>query len=131
MAIESIAAQNIEDRYDFEIIPDKPFKLDLRKMIRQLIADLRHNTERGVIAAKFHNCLAAGLAKMADSARKETGIKTVAVSGGVFCNRYLANRLINLLQGKKFTVLFNRDTPANDGGISVGQAAIAAWKTKV
>jgi hydrogenase maturation protein HypF len=131
MALESIVAQNIEDRYDFEIIPDKPFKLDLRKMIKQIITDIQNNTDRGAIAAKFHNCLAAGLAKLADCAREKTGIKTVAISGGVFCNRYLANRLIKLLQGKKFTVLFNRDTPANDGGISVGQAAIAARKTKL
>jgi hydrogenase maturation protein HypF len=48
------------------------------------------------------------------------------LSGGVFCNRYLANRLINLLKKAGFSVLFNRDVPSNDGGISLGQAAIAA-----
>jgi hydrogenase maturation protein HypF len=131
MALESIVAQNIEDRYDFEIIPDKPFKLDLRKMVKQIIADIQNNTDRGVIAAKFHNCLASGLAKLADCAREKTGIKTVAISGGVFCNRYLANRLINLLRENDFAVLFNKNVPANDGGISLGQAAIAARKTKL
>jgi hydrogenase maturation protein HypF len=132
MALESIAIENIGDKYDFEIIPnnDKPLKLDLRKMIKQLIVDIQHDTERSVIAAKFHNCLAAGLAKMANCAREKTGIKTVAISGGCFCNRYLTNRLIKFLREKDFTVLFNRDTPANDGCISLGQAVIAAWKTK-
>ncbi|MHC4891622.1 MAG: Kae1-like domain-containing protein, partial [Planctomycetota bacterium] len=59
-------------------------------------------------------------------ARKSKKLKTVALSGGVFCNRYLTNRLIKLLKKNSFTVLFNRNVPSNDGGISVGQAAIAA-----
>ena len=56
----------------------------------------------------------------------KSGLNTVALSGGVFCNRYLANRLINLLKENDFSVLFNRLVPSNDGGISLGQAAIAA-----
>ncbi|MHC4225953.1 MAG: Kae1-like domain-containing protein, partial [Planctomycetota bacterium] len=47
-------------------------------------------------------------------------------SGGAFCNRYLANRLIKQLKQNDFSVLFNRQVPSNDGGISLGQAAIAA-----
>ena len=53
-------------------------------------------------------------------------LNTVALSGGVFCNRYLTNRLVKLLKENSFSVLFNRDVPSNDGGISIGQAAIAA-----
>jgi len=53
-------------------------------------------------------------------------LNTVALSGGVFCNRYLTNRLIKQLKQNDFSVLFNREVPSNDGGISVGQAAIAA-----
>ena len=132
MALESIITKNIEDRYDFEVIREsgKPFRLDLRKMIKQMTADIRDNKDKSIIATKFHNCIAAALAKMADCAKEKTGIKTVAISGGCFCNRYLANRLIKILQKNDFTVLFHKDIPANDGGISLGQAAIAAWKTK-
>lgn len=62
---------------------------------------------------------------MAKQARESTNLNTVAISGGVFCNRYLTNCLIALLKANGFSVLFNRDVPANDGGIALGQAAIA------
>ena len=51
----------------------------------------------------------------------------VALSGGVFCNRYLTEILIKLLNKNSFSVLLNKDVPANDGGVSLGQAAIAAY----
>jgi hydrogenase maturation protein HypF len=49
-----------------------------------------------------------------------------ALSGGVFCNRFLADRLIVRLQQEGFAVLWNHDVPSNDGGIALGQAVIAA-----
>jgi hydrogenase maturation protein HypF len=62
---------------------------------------------------------------MARWAREEKELSTVALSGGVFCNRFLTNRLIQFLKKDGFEVLYNRDFPANDGCVSVGQAAIA------
>jgi len=75
---------------------------------------------------KFHNTIAATLLEMAKAAKKSTKLNTVALSGGVFCNRYLINRVVNLLKQNDFSVLFNRNVPSNDGGISPGQAAVAA-----
>jgi hydrogenase maturation protein HypF len=128
MALEAAIAGEIEEHYDFEIInrTGEPLQLDFGKMIKQLIADIREKKARGVISAKFHNCLAEGLLEMAKSARESTKLNTVALSGGVFCNRYLTIRCIKLLNKAGFSVLFNRDVPSNDGGISLGQAAIAA-----
>ena len=128
MALEAVVESNIEVQYDFELInsPSKPLQLDLSKMIEQLIVDVQKKVNVGIISAKFHNCLADALLAMADRARQETKLNTVALSGGVFCNRYLANRLIKLLKKNNFSVLSNRDVPANDGGISLGQASIAA-----
>lgn len=60
------------------------------------------------------------------AARERTGLNTVCLGGGVFCNRYLSNRVIRLLKERNFCVLFNRMIHANDGGVSAGQAAIAA-----
>jgi len=94
-------------------------------MTQQLIADVKEELASGVISAKFHNCLAAGLLAMAKAARESTKLNTAALSGGVFCNRYLTNRLVKLLKESDFSVLFNREVPSNDGGISVGQVAIA------
>jgi hydrogenase maturation protein HypF len=128
MALEAIVENGIEEHYDFELIKkaDEPFQIDLRKMIKQIITDIHERIAGGVISAKFHNTIAAGLLAMAKEARASKKLDTVALSGGVFCNRYLANRLIKLLKENSFSVLFNRDIPSNDGGVSVGQAAIAA-----
>ena len=128
MALEAIVENGIEEHYDFELIKktNKPFQIDLRKMIKQIITDIHERTGEGVVSAKFHNTIAAALLEMAKEARASKKLDTVALSGGVFCNRYLTNRLINLLKESDFHILFNRDVPSNDGGISVGQAAIAA-----
>jgi hydrogenase maturation protein HypF len=128
MALEAIVESGVEEYYDFELVrkPDEPLQLDLRRMVEQLIADIQQGQSSGIISAKFHNCLAAGLLQMAEAARESTNTDTVALSGGVFCNRYLTNRLNRLLNERGFRVLFNREVPSNDGGISLGQAAITA-----
>ena len=130
ITLEAIATSDCDQQYDFELIEsDKPLTLDLRIMIRQIVADIENKQEKAVISAKFHNAIAAGLLEMAKAARQDKGLSKVAVSGGVFCNRYLAQRLIRLLQRNGFSVLYNRDFPANDGCVSVGQAAIAVHKS--
>jgi hydrogenase maturation protein HypF len=128
MALEAIIENDVEEHYDFEVTnrTGEPVQLDLRKMIKQLIVDIRGKLPGSVISAKFHNCLAMALLEMAKEARERKKLNTVALSGGVFCNRYLTNRLVKLLKKNGFSVLFNRDVPSNDGGISIGQAAIAA-----
>ena len=63
---------------------------------------------------------------MAKAARESTRLEVAALSGGVFCHRYLLNRLAARLNQEGFAVLLNRDVPSNDGGIALGQAAIAA-----
>ena len=128
MAMEAIVERGMEECYDFAFVSrtDKPLQLDLRKMIKQLITDVREGQAAGVISAKFHNTIAAALLEMAKRARQSKKLNTVALSGGVFCNRYLTNRLVGLLKKEDFSVLFNRNFPSNDGGLSLGQAAIAA-----
>ena len=128
MALEAIAADGIDEHYDFKLDDNgkEPIRIDLRIMIEQIIDDVRKDVDRGVISARFHNTIAASLLETAKKAREKTALDTIALSGGVFCNRYLINRLVNLLKKNSFRVLFNRDVPSNDGGISLGQAAIAA-----
>jgi hydrogenase maturation protein HypF len=128
MALETIIEPGVKDFYDFEVADEagKPVQLDLSKMIRQLITDIQQKIPAGILSAKFHNCIAHALTAMTKSAREKTGLNTVALSGGVFCNRYLTSVLIKLLNENSFRVLLNRDVPANDGGISLGQAAIAS-----
>jgi hydrogenase maturation protein HypF len=128
MALEAVIEDEFEDSYDFKLInkTPEPLQLDLSKMIKQIITDIKEKKTGGIISAKFHNCLAEGMLELAKSAREKTKLNTVALSGGVFCNRYLTVRCVKLLKGAGFSVLFNSDVPSNDGGISLGQAAIAA-----
>jgi len=127
MMLESVALDGIEEYYEFDFVTDKNGKIliDFRKIILQIIDDVKNNRNAGVISAKFHNSIAQSMVEMGMSAREKTGLNTVALSGGVFCNNYLANRLIKMLKIAGFCVLFKREVPANDGGISFGQAAIA------
>jgi hydrogenase maturation protein HypF len=124
MALEAIADENCEENYDFEV--NEQMLLDLRPMIKQIVSDVRENRKPSIISAKFHNTIGVALLATAKQARERTKLNTVAISGGVFCNRYLSNRLIRLLKEDGFEVLFHREVPSNDGGISLGQAAIAA-----
>ena len=130
MALESVIEPGIEDSYSVRISENGIAQLDFGIMLKQLIEDVEKNVSAGVISARFHNWAAEGLVEMAKMAGDKYSINTVALSGGVFCNRYLANRVIKLLKERDFFVLFKRRVPANDGGISLGQAAIAAELTK-
>jgi hydrogenase maturation protein HypF len=131
MALEAIIENSIEENYDFELIntAGKPLQLDFGPMIRQIINDIQKDRPASAISAEFHNTVAASLLQMATAARESIKLSTVALSGGVFCNRYLMNHLVNLLKQDGFSVLLNRNVPSNDGGISLGQAAIAARLT--
>jgi hydrogenase maturation protein HypF len=128
MFLESVAQPDVEDRYEYDLNhrSGEPVQLSLRKTLRGLVGDLKRAEAPAIISAKFHNTLAEALLAMAKAARESTRLETAALSGGVFCNRYLANRLAMRLKQEGFAVLLNRDVPSNDGGIALGQAAIAA-----
>jgi len=128
MALEAIAADGIDEYYEYEFIKEAggPIQLDLSMMFRQLVDDVEKEWDASILSAKFHNTLCIAMLAMAKQARESTKLDTVALSGGVFCNRYLTNRLIQQLRENGFRVLFNREVPSNDGGLSIGQAAIAA-----
>lgn len=127
MRLESIAEEDVKNFYPFSLKKDKEnVVVNIKHMLEGIISDVEKGVSAGTVSAKFHNTAAEFLCEMAIRAREQTGINTAVISGGVFCNRFLANRLIQLLRQKDFRVLFNRLVPANDGGISLGQAAIAA-----
>jgi hydrogenase maturation protein HypF len=77
------------------------------------------------ISTKFHWTVARIIVNMCRAASRDTGIKVVALSGGVFQNRLLFRLAVDGLHEEGFEVLTHRLVPCNDGGISLGQAAIA------
>lgn len=132
MAIEANADKNEKQIYPFSLVDrDGIISIEIGTFIEGIIADRLANVSSKAICAKFHNTIAGFFAKIGEKAMAKTGISKVAISGGVFCNRFLTERLIDILQKKGFKVLFNRLLPPNDGCISLGQAAIAAkWSAK-
>lgn len=102
-------------------------------MWQALLGDLILGTAVPVIAARFHKGLAIVIARMAEKlSRYESGdetIATVALSGGVFQNRVLLEQVIVRLEANGFRVLTHGQVPANDGGLSLGQAVIAAARS--
>jgi hydrogenase maturation protein HypF len=103
---------------------------DAAPIMRQIVRHLRQGVARSTLAARFHNGVAAVVAEVCGRARKLTGVQRVALSGGVWQNMFLLERTVRLLEKAEFDVLLHRRVPSNDGGLALGQAAVAAWQTR-
>ncbi|HEX6482901.1 MAG TPA: carbamoyltransferase HypF [Ktedonobacteraceae bacterium] len=100
--------------------------LDVTPMIRAIVSDIQQGVPISSIASCFHRSIAALLATTCSGVRARTGLNNVALSGGVFQNRLLLEQLVMRLEEMAFQVYINRRVPPNDGGISLGQIAVAA-----
>lgn len=100
-------------------------EIDPAPVIRAVVADVRDGVPVGVVAARFHNGVAAMVRDICLHRRDETGLNEVALSGGVFQNVTLLERTVEFLQEAGFTVYIHRLVPPNDAGISLGHAVIA------
>jgi len=94
-------------------------------IFRGVCADLDAGEEMGVIAAKFHDTMAAIVMETCRRIRNDSGLACVALSGGVMQNRRLLSTVAPSLEADGFEVLLQTAVPANDGGLSLGQAACA------
>jgi hydrogenase maturation protein HypF len=88
--------------------------------------DLENKKDIGLISAKLHNAVAGFAIQSVIAASKESGIKKVVLSGGSFQNKILAEKIIRSLGIKNFSTFMQSQVPPNDGGISLGQLAVAA-----
>ena len=102
-----------------------PWSIDLRLMVRGIVEDLEAGVPAAVIAARFHDTLVEATALAVESAADLHGEAPVAMSGGCFQNPRLTESLIARLS-PRLPVYINRQVPPGDGGIALGQAAIAA-----
>ena len=94
-------------------------------LIPQILEDFRNGVHPGAISARFHNTLADISLEVCNMIRSETGIKQVALSGGVWQNITLLTKTMERLRSAGFVVLTHHQVPANDGGIALGQILIA------
>ena len=126
MDLEWIADTTVLDAYPIDLLPDATpgaaAIVDWHPLVTAVLADLRRGVERGVIAARFHNALVESIVAIAAS----VDAPRVALTGGCFLNRLLVERSSQRLRARGFEVLLHRQVPPGDGGISLGQLAVAA-----
>jgi hydrogenase maturation protein HypF len=125
MELEMIADDGNRERYGFQWSAGDCKQIAIEPIIRGVVEDVRIGMPAFIIGRKFHNTLIRGCVDLCAALSKETRIKKVALSGGCFQNRLLLEGLIRGLAQMGLQVFSHRLVPANDGGICLGQAAIA------
>ncbi|MGH3774485.1 MAG: carbamoyltransferase HypF [Pseudonocardiaceae bacterium] len=131
---EGQAAVELEQRADLtekgsypaEVTEGPALHLHGADLVRAVVADLRAGVPREVIATRFHHGVADAIVRVCLMLREATGVGAAALSGGVFQNVLLLERTVAGLERAGFRVLTHSRVPPNDGGISLGQVAIAA-----
>ena len=116
--------------YGFEVgaaAGGEPHVVRLAALFDGVLADLEGGAEPGVIGSRLHATVAAIILEACRHARRQTGLATVALSGGVFQNRLLCDLAEDALSADGFEVLSHERLPANDGGLSFGQAVVAGY----
>ena len=118
---------NIEIDYGGNNTADNVTRIiDPTPLINSIVYDLNKDVPASIISARFHNSVAEIVMNLCTSLREEYNLSTIALSGGVWQNLTLFRKSVELLQKHSFTVLTHSQVPCNDGGISLGQAVIAA-----
>ncbi|MEP6644765.1 MAG: carbamoyltransferase HypF [Acidobacteriaceae bacterium] len=123
--LEMIASTGVEEHYGYDIQDCPAVQLDFRLMIEEIVRDVARHEPVGYIAARFHNTIAIAIADVCSRIRDAEKLNRVCLSGGTFQNVYLLQRTVEGLRQSKFEVYLHASVPANDGGISLGQAVIA------
>jgi hydrogenase maturation protein HypF len=110
--------------------PERSLRIEVRGVMEALIQDVRMGIPTSKISARFHNGLAEAVRRVVQKMSRETGIRQVALSGGVWQNITLLRRTLSLLQNDGLEVYIHREVPPNDGGLALGQALIAAGRLR-
>ncbi len=124
--LEGIADRHCAEGYEFLISPGNVGDvIDARDVIRRAVADMLDGVPAAIVSARFHLSVAQLIVAVAENVRSERKLNRVVLSGGVFQNLFLLERTCEMLRTKGFQVIAHSRVPTNDGGISLGQAAVA------
>ncbi len=104
--------------------------IDTKPLFHAIIKDLIHDAPLSVVSRRFHNGLVEGFVQLAGLLRRKTALNRVCLSGGTFQNLRLLKSLSSRLQTAGFEVFTHSEVPAGDGGLSLGQALVAACRCK-
>lgn len=112
--------------YNYRIRKEKGlYLINVDKMIEEIVYDLVKRKKEGFVSFRFHITISDIIRKIVNTLRDERKINKVALGGGVFQNFFLLDKVYSQLKKDGFEVLLHREVPTNDGGISLGQVAIA------
>ncbi len=142
MELEMLAKDNSNSTYEYEWVIDvqgpkskvqslwtsdigNRYRILIQPIVFGVVKDMKKGVDLYEISSKFHMTLIHLFSELCAVIRKERGLNRVILSGGVFQNSLLFTGLIQALEAKSFQVFTHRLVPANDGGISLGQAVIA------
>ena len=126
--LEQLADPAERGAYRAGITGPEPLRIAGHDLIRAVVEDLAAGTAPAVVAARFHNGVAGLITDCCLLLREGRGLNTVALSGGVFQNLLLLRATMARLERHGFAVLVHSRVPCNDGGISLGQAVVAATR---
>jgi len=134
MALEATASQAVTPVKAQDVLFDLGdsqgrIEVDLRPMVRMIVERRERDADVSTLAALFHETVAAAWEAAVMKAVGQTGLKCIVLSGGVFCNQLLSESLARRLQAGGLEVLRHMRVPPNDGGIALGQAAVAARRS--
>jgi len=124
--LEQLADPGETGGYEAGLAPGEPFQVAGADLIRQAARDLTRGTARAIIAARFQHGIIRLIEDGCATIRDRHGLETVALSGGVFQNLTVLGGAVERLEARGFRVLTHARVPCNDGGISLGQAVVAA-----
>ena len=123
----AISESEDETGYPLELLPNGPgWIIGTRPLFVSLLNDLGNNLPAAAISRRFHNGLVEGFVQLATLLCNQTTLRRVCLSGGTFHNLYLSQRLETRLSDVGFEVFVQKEVPSGDGGLSLGQALVAA-----
>jgi hydrogenase maturation protein HypF len=131
MELEMVADFDTAGRYPYEVTPGEIFTVATAPLIRAVAADLGAGAPVSVVAGRFHRTVIDLFVALCRRVRGRTGLDQVALSGGVFQNVILLEGMVQGLAAAGFSVYTPEQVPANDGGISLGQAVAAAAMAEI
>lgn len=126
MALEAAAGTRLVRGYPVTLSDDTVWTAEPATILQGVLADLARGRDRMDIAAAFHAALRDLVVLGCERIRESTSLETVVLTGGVFVNRRLTESARDALASRRFRVLIPRLAPCNDGGLSLGQAYVAA-----
>ena len=130
MELESIATEG-EEPYSWALLePPEMIEIDFRPLVRAVVEEVERGESIARIAGRFHATLAEALVATCRRIREHEDLSTVALSGGCFQNRLLTESTASRLAREGFEVLLHSRVPCGDGGIALGQAAVAGWRLR-